>query len=192
MMSSLLAKALARPAVADWIIRRAQRTPYFHITSDDGTDVYMYRWWLFNPYQRHNEGAGRRWGDWLPSIRIHRIMREDRDRNLHDHPWNARTFILRGWYKEEREEHDCLRCNTHVWTRTAGDTARLRFGEFHRINEVSDGGVWTLFVTGRKRGTWGFLVNGVKVKWREYLGVDTEQKPDRPAAQGAAHQKGGA
>lgn len=167
-MMALLAQLLARPAVVDWLIKRAQRTPYFHITSDDGADVYMYRWWLFNPYPHGSDGARRRWGDWLPSIRIHRIMREDRDRHLHDHPWNARTFILRGWYIEERPH---LFWRTCFITRTAGDTAALGFGQYHRINEVSEGGVWTLFVTGRKRGTWGFLVDGVKVPWRKYLGI---------------------
>lgn len=172
---SILSKLLARPAVADWLIRRAQRTPYFHLVGADGT-VYMERYWLFNPYPPKNDGAGRRWGDWLPSVRLHKIMREDLDPHMHDHPWNARTFILRGWYEElrreviegERLDHviDVLR------VRRPSDTARLRFGEYHRITEVSPGGVWTLFITWRKRGTWGFLVNGRKVPWREYLGVD--------------------
>jgi hypothetical protein len=133
--------------------------------------VYMYRWWLFNPYPTGNDGAGRRWGDWLPSIRIHRIMREDRDRHLHDHPWNARTFILRGGYEEERPGQAFI-------LRQPGDTARLSYGQYHRINKVSDGGVWTLFVTGKKRGTWGFKVDGKKVPWRMYLGIND----DTPAA----------
>jgi hypothetical protein len=34
-----------------------------------------------------------------------------------------------------------------------------------------DGGATTLFITGKYRGTWGFLVDGVKVPWREYLGI---------------------
>lgn len=41
---SPLAWLLSRPTVADWLIRRAMRTPYIHI------DGYMSRWWLFNPY----------------------------------------------------------------------------------------------------------------------------------------------
>jgi hypothetical protein len=175
LMIRMLARFLARPAVADWLIRRAMRTPYFHITSADGRDVYMERYWLFNPYPPKSDGAGRRWGDWLPSIRLHRIMREDQDRDLHDHPWNARTFILHGWYQEERllpirMSDDCT--STLLIKRQPGDTARLNFGQYHRITQVSNGGVWTLFVTGRKRGTWGFLVQGVKIQWRTYLGID--------------------
>jgi len=179
-MLKLIAKLIARPAVANWLIRRAQRTPYFHIASEGGDEVYMYRWWLFNAYPHGNDGAGRRYGDWLPSFRIHRIMREDRDRHMHDHPWNARTFILRGWYNEERQFdppwmfHDDARNTIH---RKAGDTAQLHFGEFHRIKEVSEGGAWTLFITWKKRGTWGFRVNGRKVPWRDYLGIN-----DAPAS----------
>lgn len=167
---NLTARFLARPAVSKWLIKRAKRTPYFHITSSDGLDVYMERYWLFNPYPPKNDGAGRRWGDWVPSVRLHCIMREDQDRDQHDHPWNARTFILRGWYDEVRQGE--VIWEDRLIRRSAGDTARLCFGEYHRITEVSEGGVWTLFITGRKRGTWGFLVNGRKVPWREYLGIN--------------------
>lgn len=174
-MLNPLARFLARPAVADWLIQRAMHTPYYHLTDEHGS-VYMERYWLFNPYQRHSGGAGRRWGDWMPSIRIHGIMREDRDPHLHDHPWNARTFILRGWYAEQRLERPYRATGDfekvlvrHI--RCAGDTARLNFGEYHNITHVGDGGAWTLFVTWKKRGTWGFLVDGRKVPWREYLGI---------------------
>jgi hypothetical protein len=173
-MIRMLARFLAQPAVADWLIRRAMRTPYFHITSADGQDVYMERYWLFNPYPPKSDGVGRRWGNWLPSIRIHRIMREDQDRHMHDHPWNARTFILRGSYREARPRADNCPAGPGEYriTRLAGETASLKFGEYHRIIAVPREGVWTMFVTGRKRGTWGFLVDGVKIQWRTYLGID--------------------
>jgi len=35
----LVAKLLARPAVAAWLIVRAQRTPYLHIMSADGAEM---------------------------------------------------------------------------------------------------------------------------------------------------------
>lgn len=190
-MINALARFLARPAVADWLIRRAMRTPYFHITSDDGTDIYMERYWLFNPFQRHTGGEGRRWGDWLPSIRIHRIIREDQARHPHDHPWNARTFILRNWYIEHRLEpvrpgsaadFEMMRDHRPISStvcvkhhRVAGDTTSIKFGEYHHIAEVSEGGAWTLFVTWKKLGTWGFLVDGKKVPWREYLGIPKKE-----------------
>lgn len=164
MIALLIARVLARPAVTDWLIRRAVRTPFTHIVGPSG-EMYMGRYWLFNAFPE-SSSSGRRWRFPI-SIRLHHIMRADEDRHQHDHPWNARTFILRGWYREERLKVDGL----HLYARAPGDTATLKFGEFHRITEVSEGGVWTLFVCGKYRGTWGFLVEGVKVPWRKYLGI---------------------
>lgn len=156
-MWRFIAKIIARPAVAGWLIQRAMRTPYVHLPD------YMDRFWLFNPYE---DADGRRdiqgWlGRRLPSIRLHHILREDLADHLHDHPWDARTIILSGWYREWTEEG--------VYLRRPGDTRRILFGEYHHISEVSPGGVWTLFITWKYRGTWGFKVDGVKIPYREYL-----------------------
>lgn len=171
MIMNWIAKQLARPRVVNWLIKRAMKTPYFHIGSADGSEVYMYRYWLFNPYPHSAAavpGAAKR-GRWqFPiSIRLHHIMRHDMDRDLHDHPWNARTIILRGGYTEDR-------IGEREIVRMAGDTAKLAYGEYHRITRVTPDGAWTMFITGKYRGTWGFLVNGVKVHYRKYLGLDPQ------------------
>lgn len=175
---SLLARFLARPAVADYLIRRAQRTPYSPIVKNG--DLYMERFWLFNPYPDTGaSGADRKPWRFPISIRIHHIWLPDQDRDLHDHPWNARSVILKGWYVEQRGMR-FLSMFSHVpgphyfkwFPRQSGDTTTLNFGEYHRITDVSHGGVWTLFITGKYRGTWGFNVDGVKVQWRKYLGLD--------------------
>lgn len=183
----LAAWVITRPRVSAWLIERAQRTPYRHITSADGREVYMRRWWLFNAYRDPlGDAPAPRHIRWLPSVRVHHICRADVDRHLHDHPWNARTIVLRGWYNEERPwpaltDAEAARADGAVisdgneralFHRARGHTGRLLFGQFHRISAVSPGGVWTLFITGRTRGTWGFDVDGRKVPWREYLGVD--------------------
>lgn len=162
----IVALILSNRRVANWLIRRAQRTPYTHIPSRDGSHLYMERWWLFNPYRKDDQGneIPARWS-WLPSIRIHHICRRDIDRHLHDHPWNARTIVLSGFYFETVEGP-----HGHVSRpRFAGYTGRLLYGQYHRIDHVSDGGVWTLFFTWKHMGAWGFKVNGRKVHWREYL-----------------------
>lgn len=161
MIWRLIAWIVTRPVVRDKLIVRALRTPYYDITSADGSDIYMRRFWLFNPYPGPGNYTRKGWRDWVPSVRVHWIRRPDQDRHLHDHPWNARTIVLDGYYTEERIN------SLHI--RDVGYTGRLRFGEFHRIVSVPSEGVWTLFITWRKRGTWGFLVNGVKVPHREYL-----------------------
>lgn len=156
----LLAFILSRRPIAAYLIRRAQRTPYFHLPA------YMERWWLFNAYDSdpslsaEQRRAAIRFPR-LPSIRIHHILRADDADHLHDHPWAARTIILAGWYVERRQ-----RAQRRVMAR--GATGRIDHGSYHHIEAVSDGGVWTLFLTWDYLGTWGFLVDGQKVPWREY------------------------
>jgi hypothetical protein len=166
-MKNLLWRALAfvvsRKPVAEYLIKRAQRTPYFHL------DGYMNRWWLFNPYspevaKENTERYKRKLPSWVPSIRVHHILREDLGRHFHDHPWNARTIILKGWYIERRLEADYQ----VDYVRSKGNTATINYGEYHTIDEVSEGGVYTLFFTWKYCGGWGFLVDGKKVPWREY------------------------
>jgi len=159
----LIAYLVSDPAVVELLIERAMRTPYTHLPG------YMNRYWLFNAYRKVN-GNEVTPIPWLPSIRIHHILRKDADRDLHDHPWDARTIILKGYYIEHRLNG--------VFARYVGDTARVLFGEYHTITEVSPEGVWTLFITFGYKGTWGFLVDGAKVPWREYMA----QHPDKPWA----------
>lgn len=162
MMYKLIAKIVSHPRVFKYLLNKAKKTPYSHIYRGPDDALYMERYWLFNPYPI--SGGAPRYS-WMPvSIRVHKIVKPDVDLYLHDHPWNARTFILEGWYREERQEG--------LKTRLKGHVARLNFGEYHRITEVSEGGVYTLFVTGKYRGIWGFLVDGVKVSYKKYLGIE--------------------
>lgn len=163
-----VAWCVSREPVADYLIKRAMRTPYFHLPG------YMDRFWLFNRYSEVGTSTviPKRF-DWIPSIRIHHILREDYARDMHDHPWDARTIILKGHYQEERLTQ--TRVQGDPWPqiitgyiRAKGDTATLNFGEYHNITRVSEGGVWTMFITYKYRGTWGFWVNGKKVPHREY------------------------
>ena len=163
----LLAAVLRQPFVATWVIHRAQRTPYYPIMSRAGDALYMDRWWLLNPYSKDAAGASIPAAkSWLPSVRVHHICLPDDDQHEHDHPWDARTIILRGWYIEERFSH-----NLPTRVMTAGMTSPIRAGDFHRIARVSDGGVYTLFFTWRHAEDWGFNVDGRKVPWRTYLGI---------------------
>jgi len=160
-MYKLIAKIVSHPKVFNYLLNKAKKTPYNNIYGVEDGELYMERYWLFNPYP---ESGGKRRRNWFPlSIRIHKIVKPDNDRHLHDHPWNARTFILKGWYNEERFNGWCRH--------RTGDTASLNFGEYHRITAVCEGGVYTLFVTGKYRGTWGFLVDGLKVNYKKYLGL---------------------
>lgn len=178
-MKELLWKALAwfvsREPVANYLINRATRTPYFDLPG------YMERDWLFNGYHfdpNNEKIAHERKIKWLPSVRIHHILRADTARHLHDHPWDARTIILKGAYTERRllsvDSRTDSAGNTVTFEeiksslRKRSDTATLNYGEYHAIDWVSEGGVYTMFFTWDYKGTWGFLVDGKKIQWREY------------------------
>lgn len=164
----IAAKLLSQPAIARRIIARAQRTPYMHLPG------YMNRWWLFNPYQKAGGEIIPRRGlrAWLPSIRVHEILRADTAKHMHDHPWEARTILLRGAYSETIEEHS----QNVAYYRHSGDTRAIRYGEYHHIHHVWDGSCFTLFFTWKYVGTWGFKVDGRKVPWREYLAEHPERE----------------
>ena len=166
MIWNAFAWLVTRPQVTAWLYRRAIKRPYTPIISRDGRRVYMERFWLFNPYPANEEERMRRgWlGNLLPSARLHHIRLPDDDAHLHDHPWDARTIILSGEYIEQLDD-----AGHKMRYRPQGYTGPVLFGQYHRIHWVPEEGVWTLFITWRYRGTWGFRVNGQKVPYKEYL-----------------------
>lgn len=147
---NLIARLCAKPSVMRLLVKQAQKRPHLHIGD------YMHRWWLIPPSWR------------LPfSIRIHHILRPDADPYLHDHPWNWRAIILKGWYSEEDVEGKFIE-------RHAGSTRGCAAETLHRIDMVSDGGAWTLFIMGKRRNRWGFMVGSPsrKVYWRDYVSTN--------------------
>jgi hypothetical protein len=154
----VIARVLAWPGVRRWLIKQAKKRPFFHLHG------YMNRWWLVPP-------------SWhLPfTIRVHQILRADADPYLHDHPWNWRCVLLCGWYEEEDAFGQC-------WIHLQGETRPAYAETLHRINRISKGGVWTLFIMGRKRQRWGFMVGDParKVYHRDYRSQNGRPKVEEP------------
>lgn len=152
-------RSTLKSKVVDALIRRAKRTPYMHLYHADGTP-YMERYWLLE-------------SRWL-SIKVHHICSPDYDRHMHDHPWWFASLILRGWYWEERPAFNPPvfgpdgREHSIGEIRTPGSIAFRRLGARHYITNVSDGGVWSLFVTGPRAKKWGFYTEDGWVYWKDY------------------------
>jgi hypothetical protein len=150
----------------------AASRPYSHLKHNDGSP-YMDRWWLMPRWMLAPDETGHlfpkdRW--WVPlKIRLHHIHTADYDRDLHDHPADYRTLLIDGYY---REENVLGERNLYL----AGQSRCARAETFHRIQEVSYGGVWTIFIMGKKRLSWGFLVGGHKVPWRKYVSKGLAKK----------------
>jgi hypothetical protein len=91
--------------------------------------------------------------------RLHHIVASDRDRDLHDHPWDFVSVLLTGAYLETTAEGEVLhRAPAIVWRRAEA---------WHRLDLV-DGPMWTCVTTGPVRRRWGFHTPGGWVHWRDY------------------------
>lgn len=118
---------------------------------------YMLRWILF------------RYRSW-PRIYIHKFMRSDDDRALHDHPWWFISILLKGSYNEVRDDG--------VVVRSAPSIAFRPLYFRHRIllnwapTSLGLEPVWTLFITGPHMRGWGFWCEDNFVPWREFDGCD--------------------
>lgn len=176
---------LTRPAIRNWIIKRAMQTPDDPILAADGSGaVYMARYWLFNPLTKKDNGEWVRKHRMIPfSIRVHNIRLPDDDRHLHDHPFNARTWIMIGGYEEVRaeqidhfglweknydpnylgeveirdhyDEDQYIGC---VYSRHAGASTKLTFEQYHKITRIYEHN------DGWGPGAWTFFCFG------DYLG----------------------
>jgi hypothetical protein len=169
-------------SIADRIIARAQRTPYFHLKG------YMERFWLV-PYTETGSASttGCGWVSWGRPLarmlqafgiaaRVHHILRSDEGRDPHDHPWPYLTVILKGGYIEHRYTPGghLLSSKWHgpgsVLFRKPGDFHMLELPQCMGLDEkYHEDSVWTLFVTGRYAQKWGFVRDGVKVPHNVYL-----------------------
>lgn len=143
--------------IANWLIARAKRTPYFHLLG------YMNRWWLI-PYNR-----------FFPAVRVHEILRSDLGRDFHDHPWAYASVILKGGYWEVKPVYgpsNIYLGETRKWY-GPGSVIFRKAQSWHRL-ELPEGQVaTTLFITGRYVQRWGFLIfRGYKVDYRDYLQIE--------------------
>jgi hypothetical protein len=104
------------------------------------------------------------------NIFLHKFLKSDPD-DVHDHPWNYRTLIIKGGYWEwqpqfNRKGHKIGEIAT--W-RGAGSFRSAKANSYHRIELDPNVECWTLFMPGRKLREWGFLSKGTWVQWQQYL-----------------------
>ena len=154
--AGLAAEAGARPSalvaalcdrVATLLERIGARHPYLHL------EGYMERFWIFRT-------------PWL-SARIHRILRSDNDRDLHDHPWDYASLILRGGYWEITDAG-------RRWY-GPGSIVFRRAAHLHRLVLPAGEPATTLFLHRRKSRDWGFRTSDGWVDWKTYTAARGEE-----------------
>jgi hypothetical protein len=112
---------------------------------------YLKRWYLIprNP---------------LFNAYLHRFLRSDDDRALHDHPWINISILLEGEYTEHTISAGGINLRA---VRKAGDHKFRSPWAAHRI-ELHAGPCWTLFLTGPRIRTWGFHCPNGWRRWQDF------------------------
>lgn len=129
-------------------------------------DPYVLRWYLLprNPFF---------------NIYLHKFLRSDDERALHDHPWANASLILWGSYWEHFPYHNSG-LDTYKRLRMRGEFIIRGAEQAHRIELLHQWGnlleepVWSLFITGPKVREWGFHCKDRWVHWTIY----TDYKKD--------------
>lgn len=113
-----------------------------------------------------------RWG----ALYVHRFLRSDQDRDLHDHPWHFTSLILWAGYYEELPHKGFppwvagnLRY-TALHRRRPGAIVRHHATDAHKVWLANGRPAWTLLWVSPKVREWGFHTKDGWVPWQEYVG----------------------
>lgn len=94
---------------------------------------------------------------------VHKMVRPDHDRCLHDHPWRFISLVLYGGYYEEIDGLKQPRWNY------PGKFIFNKPQHMHRISKLPRGVCWTLVLAGNKVREWGFKTREGWKHWTEFL-----------------------
>ena len=147
-------------SIASRIINHVQnRAPDFIVGGL--VQPYMLRWYMIPRKRSFN-------------IYVHKFLRSDDERALHDHrSWNL-SILLRGEYTE----HTIKQGGVHISRVLRAGDWKARFGgTAHRI-ELHKGICWTLFIVGPHYRDWGFHCPNGWIPWQKFT------DPDNPGSTG--------
>jgi hypothetical protein len=146
---------LYRRAAAALIQCAERRPPDFVIGGHE--NPYLLRWWLIprNP---------------VFNIYLHKFLRDDDDRALHDHPWCWCSILLRGGYFEHRTKgRGAVHFAPSIRIASAWRAHRIQLFGIPGAARVP---AWTLFLTGPRIRAWGFHCPKGWVHWRKFTAAD--------------------
>lgn len=136
-----------------WLRRLLSGKPHFVIGGDD--NPYLLRWFLIPRNHYLN-------------IYLHKFLRSDDDRALHDHPWWFASLILRGSYIEVLPDAGfSIRKAPSIAFRPAAWVHRVKLFR-NATGAREERPVWTLIITGPKRRHWGFWCPKGFVPWEKF------------------------
>jgi hypothetical protein len=135
-------------------------------------------------------------------VLLHKFVRSDADRELHDHPWSFTSLILwRGYFEEVEDMVKLWSSEKNDWIEVPGcevdltsltglmpfelshrerrwplTVLRRKATHRHRVHLIDEKPSWSLVFTEAKNRSWGFWRNGIFIPWREFISKRCEQK----------------
>lgn len=125
---------------------KPERDPDFIIGSIE--DPYMLRWWLIPRNGVFN-------------VYYHRVLRDDEDCALHDHPWPSFSILLKGRLREVTLSEPRVLF--------PGDCVYRSPEMAHRLELLDGEPAETLFITGPRVREWGFHCPKGFVHWKSFV-----------------------
>lgn len=138
----------------------------------------LYRWTLLKvghmPHPNRGELVHSR-----AKVMLHHFLPESRDRDVHDHPWQFVTVVLKGYYddvsrcpvcKDENRVVRCVECGGRGFKIERMKAGMVRYRPTTHAHQTYAGpnGCWTLVIAGPIERMWGFFIEGKWLPWHEY------------------------
>lgn len=138
----------------DWFRTLLSGRPHFYIGGR--ANPQLLRWYLI---PRNN----------LLNIYLHKFLRSDDDRALHDHPWWFISWVIRGEYVEhngDQPSDEVYRPRWSIAYRPAEHAHRVELG---KDRDQKSAPCWTILITGPKVREWGFYCPRGWVIWTDFV-----------------------
>jgi len=144
-----------------WFLKALEKLGRKRIIMDRvNNDPYLERYYLFLKDRKR-----------FPfNIFLHKFLKGDPD-DVHDHPWPYATLILKGGYWEWIPQFNAKgeKINEIAAWRKPGHFRTCAANSYHRIELDPNVETWTLFMPGKHKRDWGFLVKNKWIQNEEYL-----------------------
>lgn len=144
------ARTKLTPAQEQSLPKYRGKRPDFIIGPID--DPYLLRWWII-PRNR------------VFNIYLHKTIKDDDDRALHDHPWFNCSILLKGGLAEIYGKSEKVRR-----FRRFIPIFRIGSSRHRLIVPPAHSYAWTLFITGPRYREWGFYCKKGWVIWKDFVG----------------------
>lgn len=154
---------IVRRGLFHWAMKHVATAREPDVTIGTREDRYMLRWWVIPRNKVFN-------------IYLHRILRSDDDRALHDHPWACMTLLLSGYYDDvvpvdpaqpagELRRIPVYQGDLHF--RGLHAAHRLEIPPYYPPEKAPE--TWSLFFTGPVMKPWGFFCKSGWKPWKKYV-----------------------